>query len=204
MPDDWGHITRYKLDTYITIKCFNFIKTEEFDLQKIKDILDLYLGINAFDLYILKMFIEKYNIKKILELGCGSSSLFLDQLQVERETYSLSSQEYDIKYIQCNILNEWERIEAAAKTADLIFIDAEHSKTFATEYYKRLLLQTNAAIFIHDWFLPGETTYSEQISLLNLGILDKYKFQIITRMLCKELYDNSNTPPCSILLRKEQ
>lgn len=198
----YGYKADYQLDKVKILENYNTIKTNEFNLEDIESLMDqLYLGVNAFDLYLIKQFIQHNNIKSVVELGAGSSSIFFDKLGLKRTSFSQSSQEYKVSFKSVNIYDATEEISLALKDADLLFVDAEHSARFA-EFYFSTLMQLGKPVIIHDWFLPNETTWEEQSKLLELGILEKYQFVIVSRILCTEIFKNSNIPPCTILLKK--
>src|SRR5713101_291721 len=61
----------------------------DFDLREMKKIVGLDFGINPFDLFVLKSFIERNDVKLVLELGAGTSSMMLDNMKIARKSFAL-------------------------------------------------------------------------------------------------------------------
>lgn len=185
---------------YYEQKAYEFLDLEKFDLEAIINKYPFYLGINPFDIYVLEKFIENFQIKSAVELGCGSSSIILDSLGVQRQSYAQGiPNEEEIEFNEVDLHLTMGDIQDEVKSVDLLFIDCEHSAPFAKKYTEILLPTFEGLVFIHDWYLPDEESWDEQRYLLEVDLLSNYRDSFITRHFCKTC-EGTNIPPCSIFL----
>jgi hypothetical protein len=223
MKDEWGfkmiNTNNHKYDYE---KMFNEIDSfiTEYKIEEIINPIGVDLGINPFDLFLLKKYIEQNNISHILEFGAGSSSKFIDSLGIKRTSFALQSIFYNIDYINLDIKSQYETIQKYIKENkfDMFLIDTEHTTDMATIINEKFLKPTKykKALFIHDWFDFNKVTYSEQIYYYN-NILKKYKVAYITDLpdeyinklkIKNNIIDNKTmyhtqvhyVPRCSIIL----
>lgn len=193
-------IINYEYNLNIVEKSSTFLNTNSFSPQKINKKYPFYLGINAFDVFILEKFIEHFNIKSVLELGCGSSSKIFDILGVARKSYALAYPDEPVSFTMKDLEKDMKDLIIDLPAVDMLFIDCDHSYKFAEKYSKLLLSSFNGLIFIHDWFLPSEEAWPEQHFHIDSSLLSKYENYTISRHYCKELFEGSNIVPCSIFL----
>lgn len=163
-----------------------------------------YLLVHPFDLAILKGYIDYKKVQKVTELGCGSTSRFLDRIcKVQRETFALEDMlGGGIPFNKCDIYESTEVILDSCKTSDLLIVDALHCEAMA-ECYLDILKETKIPVFIHDWYLPDEETWPEQNYWLKHILHDAYNEFIIARALetCpKDSFVHGGIPPCSAIL----
>jgi len=204
LPDEFGYKCDYIFDIDTIFKNFNSIKTEEFVLENIlSHTKEVILGVNPFDLYILKNFISFKSIKKVTEFGCGSTTALIRSLGVECHSFALSDQSNSgVVFNKCNILDSANIILEDCKTSGLVLIDSWHSSVMAEFYHKELFGFISLPVFLHDWFAPMEDTYSEQVYFAE-KILDKqYELFLMTRLLNSEIYDFCKIQPCSAIFTK--
>jgi len=210
----WRHHHRFDTGVPLNIMIENYRKIlkEPFDLDKIKKCTRNGKGMCEFDLYILGQYIKQKKIKKIIELGCGTSTVFLKSLDnIEVFTYCQdtlervprsSSPPVKNHHLIRMFINE-SNIEEIYKNcidADLILIDCDHSKQFTELYYHKLLKRIKIPVFIHDFFTSGniwpEEKYlknvlqSEKIFKIFIAtndIKDPKKIEIVNEIenLCK-------------------
>lgn len=183
MADEFGiRIPKY-IDEYDDV--FNNIKNivENYNVESIKNDVGNLFGINPFDLFILKTFIEKNRIKNILELGAGTSSKFIDKLNIERKSFAIESIYYDVVFEPLNIYQSYQDIKKYIKSnsIDLILIDCEHTGKMGKLIDEEFLysLNYNVPLFIHDWMGNEQIGYSEQIYYIE-NILKFYDIKFIT------------------------
>jgi hypothetical protein len=202
--DNFGVKQSFEIDLDKLKKNFIEIKHEEYDLDWMKSFLGKTpFGINPFDLYVLKQYIENKGIKRVCELVCGSSSYFMDKLGVYRESFSYEDMaQCGVKFVECDIFESADMILNSCKNSDLLFIDSQHDLKMAEFYSKYILEYTNLPIFIHDWFLPTELKYPEQKFWLENLLYKKYDLFILTRLLSTTEYKFTNIKPCSAILHK--
>ena len=182
-------------------------------------------GVIEFDLYILGEYIEFFGIKKVIELGCGTSTKFLRTFEdIEVHTYAIDCDNQDpgpIEHDNHTLTfldiseNNISTIVEAAKDADLIVIDADHEQKFVELYYKKLLCEVKKPAFIHDFFIT-KNVWSEELYLKEV-LVEENEFSIfITTDLppsCFEIMENltgadlggSNVPTrpvpcCSVII----
>lgn len=174
----------------------NIILDNVYDEEKIKvsinDDANNEHGLSFYDIFVIQCFIKllfsKLNKKiNIVELGCGSSTrLFSNDIHVkELFTYSLEDMmnnktvNNNIKFIKCDILENKDIILQNCLTADLLFIDCNHSYNFAKFYCEHILRHIKIPIIIHD-FLPVtenkyfKKTWGEQYYLLHEFLSKQY------------------------------
>lgn len=167
-----------------------------------------YLLVHPFDLAILKAYIVKNDVKLVTELGCGSTSRFLDRIcKVPRVTFALEDMlGSGISFNKCDIFESYDVILDSCKQSDLFLIDAIHSAGMA-EFYLEILKETKIPVYIHDWYLPDEQTWPEQNYWIE-HILGKYYEPIVIARafgICpKDSFVNGGIPPCcAILVHKD-
>lgn len=191
----YGNIVSYSYEQ----KLYSFLELEKFELTSILERYSFYLGINPFDIYILERCVQEFQIKSALELGCGSSSIILDMLGIERQSYAQNSPDHrHVTFKKTNLYETMPALLNKVKAVDLLFIDCEHSSAMASKYIP-LLNSCKGLIFIHDWHLPGEPSWEEQQYLVSVDILNAYNDYCITRHFLKNC-EGTNIPPCSLLL----
>lgn len=150
----------------------------EYDLVEMKNNVGSLFGINPFDLFILKKFIDNNNIKNVLELGAGTSSIFLDNLGINRTSIAIESIYYGVKFENLDLYESYKIVKDNIKNNnyDLLLIDCEHSNAMAklidTEFLT--LFNHKIPIFIHDWMDSDKIGYSEQVYYID-NILNRYK-----------------------------
>jgi hypothetical protein len=164
------------------------------------------LLVHPFDLELLKNACTHFNVSKVVELGCGSTSRFLDRIcKVERVTFAnidMTGGEFStFKFINCDIFESYDLILEHCKTSQLFLIDAIHTAGMA-EFYHPILKETKIPVFIHDWYLPNEETWPEQNYWIE-QILDMYEPFVVGRGIeyCPvKSYVDGGIPPCSAVL----
>lgn len=161
-----------------------------------------HLLVHPFDLAILKAYCDYHQVKKVTELGCGSTSRFLDRVcKVKRTTFAKEDMVgYNFDFIECDIFESYDLILQSCKESQLFLIDAIHTAGMA-EFYQPIL-ELGIPVFIHDWYLPGEETWPEQ----NYWIENiSYKPTLISRAVAscpKDSMVNGGIPPCIAILEK--
>lgn len=145
----------------------NFLKIlGNYNIENMSMLTGPKFGINPFDLYFLKCFIEENKIKHVLELGAGTSTLFLDKLGIKRKSYALESIYYDINFEQIDLYLKHEIVEDYIRKndIDLFLIDCEHSYNMGKLISEKFFSIKNYKIpfFVHDWFDFNKYTYGEQ------------------------------------------
>lgn len=226
MPDEYGNKVIYKCSNAVMDKNWKSIKQDRFCYNKIKSIFGPSypnIGINAYDLFVLSQLIRYMNIKSVVEIGAGSSSVFISSLGVDRESFALDddnipadySSKLDFKYYKCDIRESpeiKEQLLLCLSKSDMLFIDGEHSRNFAEFYYHNIILSDSMKssngklkpLFIHDWHKSGNKSYTEQQWLLDIDIISIYSHYISTSYLFsesrKKYYPNRAVPMCSLLL----
>lgn len=225
MADEYGvKIIKFEYDynydyQKITDKISNFIN--EYKSEDIIKNIGHYLGINPFDLFILKKFVEENNIKSILELGAGASSLFIDNLGINRKSFALESVAYEIEYEKFDIFKNYNIIQDYIKNneVDMFIIDCEHSHEMAKLIDENFLklVEYKKPVFIHDWFDYDKIGYSEQRYYLDY-IVKNYDVEYMTDLpndcvlsllkLNSEINKNNeeftNIPRCSAILKSKK
>jgi hypothetical protein len=207
--DDFSHIAEYKV-SYMTMKAniHKIVDGKEINLSFVESVfnnLDCKAGVNLIDLFLLQKYIEKNNIKKVTELGCGSTSIFLDKLSIARETFAvdqaLITNTNQVEFTKCNIYHSADIINESCKTSDLILIDSQHSYSMAEFYHKNILINHKLPVFLHDFMAPGRKTYSEQ-TYWSKHLIDKlYKIYLVSDCFFHgQLYKVSDIiPPVSAI-----
>lgn len=181
-------------DNYLKIK-------QKFFPQNILDTTGTNI-VNPFDLHVLKCFCEANNIKRVTELGCGSTSKLMDSMGIQRLSFAKHDASFqDISFKECDIYESFDEILAECKQSDLFIIDSIHNTQMA-HFYVDILKQIDIPVFFHDWFLPGEDTFSEQNYWIE-NILEKlYKIDIVTRVVNIKGYQFHPMVPCSVIFTK--
>ena len=107
----------------------------------------------------------------------------------------------NISFKECDIYESFDEILAECKQSDLFIIDSIHNTQMA-HFYVDILKQIDIPVFFHDWFLPGEDTFSEQNYWIE-NILEKlYKIDIVTRVVNIKGYQFHPMVPCSVIFTK--
>jgi hypothetical protein len=194
--DDFGHLANYEVDLNKQINNFETL-AQNFSYWEYAKFTNEYLdiltqvgrlGMNLIDFYLLGQYIKNNNVKKITELGCGSTSAFLDKLGIYRESFSLfqAGGFENLNFVKCDIYESADIINKSCENADLLLIDSQHSNQMAEFYHKNILSRHKLPIFIHDFMDNGQPTYSEQIYWIE-NLLDKeYKIFAATNSLYPE------------------
>ncbi len=215
MSDEYGFIiqkSHYEYD-YERISNYFIGVIENYDPLKYENI-GSNLGLNQFDLFMFETFIEEKKIKSILELGSGTTSKFLDILNIKRKSFALESIYHDdVVFDKINLYESYEVVQKYMKEnkIDMILIDCEHSKSMAQLIYDKILKTSNfnLPIFIHDWFDFGKQTYTEQIFYYNT-LFDHYNLYLMSDLpqnnvskltrINSKILKNSHVPRCSAIL----
>ena len=207
--DQFGDVANFNVDMHSMRENLLFLtEGKEFDFTFYENLfnkLDCYAGLNLIDFYILHKYIQKRNIKKVTELGCGSTSVFLDSISIKRESFeidqALTSTKNTVNFNKCNIYESADKINESCKDSDLILIDSQHSRSMASFYYKNILMNNHLPVFLHDFMAPGKQTYSEQIFWVRYLLNKKYKLFIATDCLFPDqIYKISrDVPPVSAI-----
>jgi len=224
MADEWGYTIKNTNNyQYDYEQIFNHINSfiGEYKIEDMIKIIGVDFGINLFDLFLLKKFIEENNITHMMELGAGSSSKFIDSLGIKRTSFALDSVFYDLDYVKLNIKDDYEIVQEHIRKNDfdMFFIDNDHSTEMAKLICDKFLnlMDYSKPLFIHDWFDFNKTTYSEQVYYYN-NMLDKYDVEYMTDLpdvFINSLKQKSNkidnrilyhtavhyVPRCSIILK---
>ena len=114
--DDYGYLANYEVDLNKQINNFETL-TQNFSYWEYAKFTNEYmdiltqvgrLGMNLIDFYLLGQYIKNNNIKKITELGCGSTSAFLDKLGIYRESFSLfqAGGFETLNFVKCDIYED--------------------------------------------------------------------------------------------------
>lgn len=215
MSDEHGHIL-YKGDYIFDYqRIFNFFY-EEIEYFNLSDyeVIGHRLGVNPFDLFMLKTFIEKNKITHILELGSGTTSKFLDILGVKRKSFALECIYHnDINFEQINVFDSYKVVQSylVENDVDMILIDCEHSERMAKLISEKFFKEINYKLpfFVHDWFDLEKVTYTEQIYYYNnlFGHYDLYLMTDLPEEEIKKLTSVNNqlskkfeVPRCSAII----
>lgn len=207
--DQFGPVANYDVDINMMNKNLSYLADgKELNLsyyEKLFNDLDCKTGVNLIDFFILHKYIEKNNIKKVTELGYGSTSIFLDSIGIKRETFAVDragvNANNEVEFVKCNIYKSADMINESCKTSDLILIDSQHAYTMAEFYHNNILINHNLPIFMHDFMAPGRQTYSEQIYWINHLINKEYTLYISSDCLYHgQLFETSGIiPPVSAI-----
>jgi hypothetical protein len=147
-------------------------------------------GVSNFDLYLAHQFAKRYNTTDIMELGVGTSTLFLKSLGYNVESFAREmpgnvprEKELRGKFNQCDVLasDSFSKIFEAAEKAQMLFIDCGHIFAIAKFYCQKLLLPLKKPAFVHDFFHPRRgMAYGEQVYLINEFLNDQYELFAMT------------------------
>ena len=206
--DEYGAHLKYTVD-YNELKYnFDSIKQIEYDSNIIKKYLNGFMpGMSYFDFWTLFNFIKNRKIKTVTELGCGSTTHFLQNIGLICNSFSLAAEDSvknKVPHIECDIFESAKIILDSCYTSDLLLIDSLHTAAMAQFYHNNILTKINLPIFIHDWFDNGELGYTEQEYWIE-NILDKdYKLFLMTRIFDKVDIDTYRPfiVSCSAILLK--
>jgi hypothetical protein len=200
--DDFSRISILNIDYDYNTQNLENLCGSPIDFSEIdKALPDLNAGMNSLDFVILNNYIKSSNIKTITELGCGSTSRFLNLKDINRTTFALIEVGGDdtIDYIKCDIFEKANEILESAKESDLILIDSLHNDTMAKFYFNNVLKQTMKPVFIHDFFDRGKQCYSEQ-SFWEENIINKFYNLYISANAYPVQRDNELYAQCSAIL----
>lgn len=181
----------------------SLIKNKKFDLTEILQLsenknLDL-LGLNVFDLFVLKCYLELKKPNKIIEIGCGTSTRLMNNLGYKVETFaiddihSIVTNTGPISYRKIDLLTN-EGLNEVIKNcsgADLLFVDGLHSYNFAKRVYENILPLINTPVICHD-FLPltYDLTWGEQYYLMNDFLNKKNGYSLFTTTSINNIFYN--------------
>lgn len=197
--DEYGPVSNTEIDNGEIINNIFELVT---DLKELKrKIKDMNLGMNSFDFLLLLYYIKKNNIKKVTELGCGSTSQFLDELNIKRTSFAMSREggNKDLDFVYCDIFEKKEEICEDLLTSDLLIIDSLHTYSMAEFYDKNIISLIKKPIFIHDFFIKGNTTFTEQ-KYWEDHILNKtYKLKILSNVF-SSLNNEERFRPCAAII----
>lgn len=163
--DDFSKISQLVIDYDFNNKNIEDLCGCPINFSEIDNIFaDLNAGMNSFDFVILNNYIKEKGIKKVTELGCGSTSQFLDMSGVERKSFALiqAGGTIPLEYEKCDIFKNSEAIFESAKDSDLILIDSLHSYDMSSFYFEHILKKCKKPVYMHDVFDKGKNCYSEQ------------------------------------------
>lgn len=163
--DDFSKISQLVVDYDFNNKNIEDLCGSPINFSEIDNVFaDLNAGMNSFDFVILNNYIKEKGIKKVTELGCGSTSQFLDMIGVQRKTFALTQAagSRPIEYIQCDIFKNSQAILESAEDSDMILIDSLHSYEMSSFYYEKILSICKKPVFMHDIFDKNKNCYSEQ------------------------------------------
>jgi hypothetical protein len=151
----------------------SFADIKSYSVDELRPKTNNFFGLNPFDLFVIKEFIQKNNIKKVLEFGCGSTSELFDSIiGVDRTTYALefvyngvgsTIENSRIKFNSINLHN-LTLSEDELKQYDMILIDSDHTAEMANHLVKNFLEKTNYSIpvIVHDFFIPHHMSYPQE------------------------------------------
>lgn len=110
--------------------------------------------------------------KKVVEFGCGATTLEMLAAGVNLHTFSLEVSNPakafgNIKFTECDLADMFfvKQIRDELKDAELLVIDADHSWSFAKFYHENYLRDFEGFVWIHDYFanaICGEQKYLER------------------------------------------
>ena len=197
MVDEFGVIIQkgdYGFDYEIFYDIINK-RIKDFNLKLYEDLYSLgsgNIGMNALDLFCLKFFFEENNIQNVLELGCGTTSKFLDILKIQRKTFALDCIYFEgVEYEKLNLFEEYQTIQKYVENniVEFILVDCLHNEKMAELIFDKILKLSNfnTPIFIHDWFDFNKETYTEQVYYYN-NLFKFYDLYLMTD-LPKEFID---------------
>jgi hypothetical protein len=201
--DDFSKVSAIKVDYDYNSKNIEELCGAPINFSEIDNIIhDLNPGMNSFDFVILNNYIKSSNIKTVTELGCGSTSRFLDFCGIKRTTFALIEVGGDdsLDYNKCDIFEKADEILASAKESDMILIDSLHSDVMADFYYKNILKHVMKPVFIHDFYDKRKNCYSEQ-TFWEDNILNKFYNLYILANAYPVQRDNELYPQCSAILK---
>ena len=211
MADEYGYIINRPGYTYNYQKIFNKIINviDNFNLTRYEEL--VHLGVNPFDLFLLETFLRENNIKKVLELGSGTTTKLLDVLGIERKTFALECMNFtDLKFDKIDLYESYEVVQKYIDNnkIDFILIDCEHSRSMGELIYNHILKYTNfkVPIFIHDWFDFEKETYQEQVFYYN-HLFEYYDLDVMSDLPIKyinklgvDINSECHVPRCSAIL----
>jgi hypothetical protein len=204
----------------------SLITSEPLDLADIQSRCQGGDGVCEVDLYFLQQFIKHFDIKRVMELGSGTSTLFLNTLGITAHTFSSGIPDYLQNHP--NVM-DWhideysvEFLSEIASNYDMYFIDCEHTAYFAHAYYENLLLKYPRPTVIHDFFdvstpvlweeahylmqrIPFDNIYKPFIltdfpqEVLG-GISDIIKYDVSKQKFNNADYGITRPPMCSLFL----
>ena len=171
----------------------SLIKNQKFNFQELLDLSENndidQLGLNIFDLFVLKCYLEFKNPNKIIEIGCGTSTRLMNNLGYNVETFALDdihsivTNSNPIKYHKTNLLtdNGLDEVIKNCNDTDLLFVDGLHSYNFAKRVYEDIVPVINTPVICHD-FLPltYDLTWGEQYYLMNEFLNKKNNYSLFT------------------------
>ena len=146
----------------------NYIEISTKNLKKITEGNNLYnettmnelteggIGINWIDLFFLDKYLKFNNITKILEIGCGTSTVFLENSNYEIETIALDYttlmrhgslnlhavlKNRNIKFSKLDFCldSNLDKVYELLKDKEFVLIDGDHSYAFAKRYFDVIL-----------------------------------------------------------------
>lgn len=179
------------------------IKNKKFDLNELLELsenknLDL-LGLNVFDLFLLKCYLELKKPNKIIEIGCGTSTRLMKNLGYKVDTYALDDIQSIVtntepcNYNKIDLLTDEGLTEVIKNSngVDLLFVDGLHSYNFAKRIYENIVPLINTPIICHD-FLPltYDLTWGEQYYLMNDFLNKKNGYSLFTTSSINNIFYN--------------
>jgi len=184
--DDGNHLVApmakhdYINEELLCNNLIGLIKNKNFNVKELLNLcenLDLnLLGLNIFDLFVLKCYLELINPKKIIEIGCGTSTKLMNNLGYNVDTFALDdihsivTNTNPTNYHKIDLLTDYglNEIIKNCNDADLLFVDGLHSYNFAKRIYENVVPKINGPIICHDFFpLHYTETWGEQYYLIN-------------------------------------
>lgn len=173
VPDKLEYIDHYGCQLELEEICKSFEIRDILNACKGPNHIDLPIGMHMFDLFFLKYYLEKYNPKKVIEIGCGVSTRFMKNLGYNIEAFALE----DVKGQDSTLFTladlETEKgmkiLKEKTEGMDFIFIDGDHSFRFA----KMILgfvdgFKNRPPIVVHDFLhLDSQALYGEQYYILD-------------------------------------
>jgi len=186
---DGSHIDQDKLQ-----KNLASLIVDDFNLKDIMiksdNINHARVGMAYFDLFVLGEFIKKNSVKKVTEIGCGTSTRFMINSGLDLDTFAIADAgESDggqkVPYHSCDALEAKEQIIESLNESDMLFVDGKHSYNFAKYVYEELLesLKKDILVVTHDFLnnhmLTGQNVYGEMIFLVDKLKKDK-RYELYT------------------------
>jgi|GEM_PF-5651466 len=199
--DEFGEISELYFDFEENENNIKKLLNNAFSFDEIQEYLPENLGMNKLDFLFLYKFIKSYNIKNVLELGCGSTSQFLDNLNIQRTTFALEQLGGDIplEFIKCDIYDIKIDLMLAAKNSDMFLIDSLHTREMAEFYHENLLKHFKLPVFIHDFTRQGTECYSEQKYWEDFLLNKTYKMLILSDLHPSDIQEGLRQS-CAIIL----